>query len=222
MSAVSQEVGLTKKLQTSSSLKTVQSLLSKFITEELTVDERLRRESKRDLKQAIDSLVDQAWLAAETHTFGPKSTASKVPQLHVSSKIESFTEQRTEQGLTPKPTAMRSRRTASTMEVKSSCYVPSSQRLSPSTNLSSSCLNFNSSVMTHSPVKSGTFFRTSLKDSADFGPCQDSLSALKQKTLPAEKASPDIPTTAKMSGVAAKIPLAGHICARPRRLTTGL
>jgi hypothetical protein len=79
-----------EKLQRSSILQTIQTLLAKLIAEELTVQGRLDQESKQELKLVIDAVVDQAWRRAESHAFGPKLLASKVTQLVISCEDDSI------------------------------------------------------------------------------------------------------------------------------------
>lgn len=153
-----QERSLALKLQRSPKLQTIQTLLTKLIIEDLTLDGRLILESKKALKLAVEILVDDAWKAADTQGFGPKSTASKVPQLNISS--EAFSPERTQKKSantgSNRTTKSRSRRTLSDFSMKRLESVESSPCLSPSVSGGrklSIYTNFNGSLMSRSEAE---------------------------------------------------------------------
>jgi hypothetical protein len=130
-------------------------LLAKFIAEDLTVEGRLDLMSKKALKQTIDFLVESAWSTAESQTFGPKSLAAQVPQIHLSHEIDtSSSEQKNlKSSMSNRTAKTRSRRTLSNIEVKHLSYTPSVQCLSPSARNRSMYSNFNSSLMSRSQTE---------------------------------------------------------------------
>jgi len=172
-----QERSLALKLQRSTKLQTVQSLLTKLISEDLTIDGSLVPESKKALKRAIDSLVEEAWIAAENQTFGPKSTASRVPQLHISTELETLSPERTENkvisSMSNRTTKSRSRRTCSDFDGKKLFSGQSSPLLSPSSSVlrkPSPYSHFNSSLMSRSETEALSLSGfCSVKGAATFG-----------------------------------------------------
>jgi hypothetical protein len=116
-----------EKLQRSSTLQTIQTLLAKLIAEELTVEGSLDQESKKELKLAIDAVVDEAWRRAECHAFGPKPLASKVTQLVISYEEDSLTLEATARTLArSRPKHSTEQKEGSSIDVKRLDIKPSS------------------------------------------------------------------------------------------------